>query len=198
MKKYQLLLFCVLFVLNVNIAHSEGSSAVNDRAWYIPDYAKIQFAGNIGFLSIGPGYEIFDNIMQLDIMYGYVPHFIGGTTIHSLVLKNTFLPYSFKISNIVVTPIIGFTVNFDLGRHNSEHVFSKKYPDGYYKTNSVHFTGYAGCKVFYGLSDKSFIKGLDFYAEVGAVDVSYKYYLSSDEVKFIDILSMAMGMNFYF
>ena len=198
MKKLRIHLLSVFIFLNVSIIYSQDSSVADKKAWYIPDYAKIQFAGNIGFLSIGPGYKIFDNVLQSDILYGFVPHFLGGTTIHSLVLKNTIMPYGFKINNIVITPMAGFTVNFDLGSHNSEHVFSKKYPDGYYKTNAIHFTGYAGCKIFYGLDDKAFIKGLDFYGEVGSVDVSLKYYMGTDEIRFIDILSLALGMNFYF
>jgi hypothetical protein len=197
MKKFLFFLVTVFIILNVNITHSQDSSSVNERAWYIPDYAKIQFAGNIGFISIGPGYKIFDNVIQSDILYGFVPHFIGGTTIHSLVLKNTLLPYGFKLYDFVITPIAGFTINFDLGNHNSNHVFSQKYPDDYYKTNSIHYTIYIGCKIFYGLNDNSFINGLDFYAEVGTVDISLKYQISNN-VKLIDILSLALGMNFYF
>ena len=48
----------------------------------VPHYAKLQFAGGIGFLSAGIGYQSKNKRLQYDLMYGYVPESLGGVEIH--------------------------------------------------------------------------------------------------------------------
>ena len=37
----------------------------------LPDYLKIQYAGNIGFISLGTGYSFFSDKINMDVFYGY-------------------------------------------------------------------------------------------------------------------------------
>ena len=100
--------------------------------WYKPDYTKLQYAGNIGFMSIGAGYNWWKNIAQTDFIYGYVPESKGNTTIHTFTLKNTFGLYQFTIfQKYNLSPILGFSASFEPGE-NSFASIPEKYTDCYY------------------------------------------------------------------
>ena len=60
----------------------------------IPDHGTLQFAGGIGFLSGGIGYDSKTKRIQTDILYGYVPQKLGGVTIHSITGKFTWIAVS--------------------------------------------------------------------------------------------------------
>ena len=43
-----------------------------------PDFVTTQYAGSIGFVSVGAGYNIFKDKARTSLQYGYVPHSEGG------------------------------------------------------------------------------------------------------------------------
>lgn len=196
MKKGLNYILLVMFFIAASGAYSNENPTSMEKRWYVPDYVKAQFAGNIGFISVGAGYNLLSNLIQSEILYGYVPSSIGGSTIHTLALKNSFLIYDYTFSKYILTPYAGFTTNLEMGG-NSDGFFSEKYDDGYYKTNAIHFTFFTGGKIFYPVSNTSFIKGLDIFAEVGTVDIYLWYLINSENVKPGDIFSLALGMNVY-
>ena len=49
-----------------------------------PDHIKIQYAGGMGFISIGAGYSTKNQKLEGDLYYGYLPESIGGVSIHSI------------------------------------------------------------------------------------------------------------------
>jgi hypothetical protein len=196
MKRALNYILLVTLCIAANSAYSNEKLSSVERAWYVPDYIKAQFAGNTGFISIGAGYNLFGDLVQSDILYGYVPSSIGGNTIHTLAQKNSFLIYDYKFSKYALSPYAGFTINLELGG-NSDGFFSEKYPDGYYKTNAIHFTFFIGGKIFYKLSGESALKGVDFFTEIGTVDTYLWYGITSEHLKPKDILSMALGLNIY-
>ena len=78
-----------------------------------PNHAKIQFAGNIGVLSAGVGYNFFSGKMQSDLFYGFVPEAIGGVDIHTIAYKNNFKIFQYPIATkLSLTHSIGFSLNY--------------------------------------------------------------------------------------
>lgn len=72
-----------------------------EKAWYEPDYAKMQFAGNLGVLSVGVGYQLFNKVVYTELLYGYVPVSISkANEIHLISIKNTFPLYRKKIREL--------------------------------------------------------------------------------------------------
>lgn len=55
-------LIALLFFTN---ASAQDSTIVKKSAWYVPDYAKLQFAGNIGFFSVGIGYKFLSDHLSM-------------------------------------------------------------------------------------------------------------------------------------
>ncbi|MEI9808825.1 MAG: hypothetical protein WDO16_13705 [Bacteroidota bacterium] len=81
------LLFIYFFILPFFAAAQQRTGF----ARLIPQHIKLQFAGSIGFLSAGFGYESPNKRFQGDFFYGYVPESVGGVTIHSVTAKLTWM-----------------------------------------------------------------------------------------------------------
>ncbi|MFQ3297768.1 MAG: hypothetical protein ACI921_001761, partial [Polaribacter sp.] len=116
-KKILLPLVALLFLSNT---FAQDAILIQDKAkekaWYEPDYAKMQFAGNLGVLSVGVGYQLFNKVVYTELLYGYVPVSISkANEIHLISIKNTFPLYRKKIGNYTVSPIAGFTGSLETG-----------------------------------------------------------------------------------
>ncbi len=173
-------------------------STIKKKSWYLPDYGKIQFAGNIGFFSVGFGYQFLNNRLYSELLYGYVPESISkAEKIHTITIKNTFPILNKEIKTIILSPITGFTASLETG-NNSFLILPDKYPKGYYSTNAFHFTLFIGAKVHKNFINSKTIKGSDLYFELGTVDTYLWYAILSKEVKINQIFSSAIGINLYF
>lgn len=190
------LLVALLFFHN---AFSQDSTLIKDKAMFcIPDYVKTQFAGNIGFLSVGFGYKFLNNHLYSELLYGYVPVSISkAEQIHTITIKNTFPVFTKKFNIIALSPITGFTASFETG-NNSFLILPDKYPKGYYGTNAFHFTFFVGASVHKDFINLKIIKGADLYFELGTVDTYLWWAITSKEVKVNKIVSSAIGINLYF
>ena len=195
MKKNRILII-LLSILFINPIFSNKIIEKNQKKWYMPDYAKLQFAGNIGFFSIGIGYTFFNGLLASDLLYGYVPEFIANTKIHTITKKNTFSFLNKNIKNYILSPITGFTISYETG-NNSFLLLPDRYPEGYYFTNAFHSTFFLGGKIHKNFDPKSKIKGIDFYIELGTVDLYLYYFFLSKELKIYDIFSLALGVNIH-
>lgn len=169
------------------------------KSWYVPDYASLQFAGNIGFLSTGVGYEVYRNIWYLEFLYGYVPASIAeSNSIHLATIKNTFPIFTKEIGkNLTISPIAGLTVTYDIGAKTFTTLPSQ-FPKGYYVSNAIHFTAFGGVKLHKDFENTNFFKGIDFYYELGTVESYLWYAITSESVSFGDAFSSSIGINVYF
>lgn len=186
----------VLFFSN---SYGQETFSVKEKSWYVPDYVKAQFAGNIGLFSVGAGYQLFDGVLYSELLYGFVPKSASkADNIHLITIKNTFPIYRKKISeNLTITPIAGITTTLDIGT-NSFTTLPSKYPEGYYFPTAVHFTLFGGALIHKDFKKPKIFKGVDFYIEFGTVETYLWYALTLDEVDLLDVFSADIGVNFYF
>ena len=188
-----LLLFFVIIQTLAN-----DSIGVKIKKWYIPDYTKIQYAGNIGFISTGVGYKLLNDNLHLELIYGLVPKSISNAKdIHTFTVKNSYSISSKRIKAIKISPMLGFSTSYETG-NNSFYKLSDKYPEDYYNTNAFHFTFFFGPKANRNFKNSKIIKEVDVYYELGTVDNYLWYAITSKEIKTNQILSSAIGFNFYF
>lgn len=185
-----------LLVLSQNI-FAQKSEIQKKNHWLVPDYAKVQFAGNIGFLSAGIGYQFFNEKLNTELIYGYVPQEYAHIQIHTITTKNTFQVIRKSFHGLEWSPYLGFTFSYETG-NNSFVELPDQYPEGYYSSNAFHLCILGGLSVKKELDPKYFIKGIGFYAEGVAVDSFLWYMVSSREIHFTQVVSLALGMNFYF
>ncbi|WP_025763705.1 hypothetical protein [Dyadobacter tibetensis] len=197
--KKSILIFC-LFLSHLAWAQQPVDSLIIDK-WYMPDHLKLQFAGNIGFLSGGPGYISRNHTLETDILLGYVPKIVGGDALISLTAKTTYSPWRIDLKNAryIVPFSIGAYLNYTFGPQ-----FDSKWPDyypkGYYWwATSIRPGAYAGGKVGRKVQNRNKIKGVELYYEVGTYDLLLvSYVLNPNYLKPHDILSLSLGMKIGF
>lgn len=188
-----------ILVLFFNNSYAQEAISVKEKSWYVPDYVKAQFAGNIGLFSVGAGYQLFDKVLYSELLYGFVPESASrADNIHLITIKNTFPLYRKVIGeNLTITPIAGFTTTLDIGT-NSFTTLPSIYPEGYYVPTAVHFTLFGGAMVHKDFKKPKFFKGVDFYVEFGTVETYLWYAFATKEVDLVDVFSLDLGVNFYF
>jgi hypothetical protein len=188
-----------IIVLFFSNSYAQEAISVKEKSWYVPDYVKAQFAGNIGLVSVGAGYQLFDKVLYTELLYGFVPKSASkADNIHLITIKNTFPIYRKQIGeNLSITPIAGIATTLDIGT-NTFTTLPSKYPDGYYFPTAVHFTLYGGALIHKDFKKPKIFKGVDFYLEFGTVETYLWYALTLKEVDLLDVFSADIGVNFYF
>lgn len=161
------------------------------RPGITPDHLKLQYAGSIGFISVGAGYEWAKKKIHGDLYYGYVPAGVGGVDIHSVSAKFTWLPVSKKLENDVKLDLLttGFLVNYAFGRNY--HLFSRtKYSFVYYG-----FPTAAHVAVFLGGAISR--KKLGLYYELGITDRDLSSYVTNaNAIGFFEIVNIGIGARY--
>ena len=164
----------------------------------IPDYMKVQYAGNIGFFSLGTGYSFLKDKINMDVFYGFVPARIGGKDIHMITQKNTLSPISIKLGDsYTFFPLsAGILINFALG-DNYVLKWPSHYPQGYYRPTACYTGEFLGMRLKkkkdYGLA-----KEWEIYIEVGTLTPYLHACIENDYIKIKDILNLAIGSSFHF
>jgi hypothetical protein len=181
------LLGCILFPM---LLPAQGGKGVQR---FLPHHVKLQFAGGIGFLSAGFGYETKNKKMQADLYYGYVPESAGGIEIHSVTGKFTWLPLSREYKNTVRVDLLtaGVLINYAFGRQY--FLFSpENYPLKYYGLpTAAHIGFFAGGGIRY--------KKTALYYELGTTDkILGSYVRNVRSLAFTDIFNIAIGARVAF
>jgi hypothetical protein len=194
-------MLCLIICISGNSfsqSFSKINSVMKEKKWYKPDYFKIQYAGNIGFMSLGLGYDWWREIAQSDLLYGYVPVNHGNATIHTFTIKNTFRLYEFKILNKYnLSPTFGFSVSLEPGE-NSYMRIPNRYPEGYYTSNSFYACLNAGIKSHLVFKYERRFSAMDLYFEINTL-ADYAYYnIVAQEDRSNKIFSIALGVNMFF
>ncbi len=145
------------------------------RKWYLPDYTKLHYAGEIGFISVGVGKEFFKKKNgELDIFLGYLPESIGGDNIVTAAFKFHYFPWKKEIfkQRYELEPLTLGAIGYHaLGEHLNRLSNKDLYPDGYYWwTTGFRFGPIIGSRI-----SKEFENGklekLWLYYELGTNDL---------------------------
>lgn len=193
----RLVLLLPILITALEACANPGDST-QSRRWYIPDYVPLQFAGNIGLFSLGAGYTSKHQTYQLSLSYGYVPYSVAQTDIHTITVKNNFpLTWYGLKNNQMLIPYLGLGLSAEVGG-NAFFKMPSHFPDSYYDApKNLRILAYGGARLQHLFSeDFSFLRGVEFYAEAGTVDVYLWYKTLSSEIKFSQVFSLALGINF--
>lgn len=178
------------------ISHSSKKIRISKNS-IIPDHNKIQYAGGIGFISAGLGYN-FGKIYEITFMLGLQNKFFGESMepIITTSIKNNFnLFHPYIISKkICIIPTVGLSINWGFSYNSFEEL-----PSYYYFQNRINFSPYVGLKFRYHLNNKKYYKkAVELYFELGTTNEYIHYYLDTEYVKMHDIINLAIGASIYF
>jgi len=186
-----------ILLLVVCIMHWEDLHAQKDTVpnrFLRPDYLNTQFAGNMGLLSIGAGFQWKSIGYDLTLLYGYVPKQFSTREVHTFALRNTF-----SLSKRGQNPLhtfrthAGLGILFETGNHSS-WTLPDVFPEGYYFTNSLHVSLYLGTS--YAYRGWQFRK-VELYAEVGTLGRYLYYFVKSPTIDAAHVFNLSTGMKFY-
>ena len=151
---------------------------VDRFGWYVPDFAKLQTGGFAGLFSVGTGYAAFDDILNVSLLYGYVPEWHAEVSVHSLHLTAAGRPFDFELRPLRVVPIyLGAGLLHTWGEDYFVRL-PERYASGYYPPTGLHWTAHIGTEIDYvprgGLFERHGV-----YAELTTVDTLFFAYVEN-------------------
>lgn len=196
MKEWYIKLLVIMGLLVFKTADAQDSA--KHQLW--PDHIKIQFAGGIGFFSVGAGWSNKKQWLEGDIYYGYVPKAVGGINIHSFTGKVTVHPVPAVGRKKIQLRLFsaGVLINYTLGKQYFGFTPSN-YPYEYYNfPTSLHAGGFVGGEVSRKLGDKT-VKKAGLYYEVITFDRELISYLDNHKaLRISDIINLGVGLKLEF
>jgi hypothetical protein len=162
----------------------------------IPAYAKVQYAGSIGFISLGLGYGFLKNRINTEIMYGYVPATKGGP-LDIATFRLICNPFAFNLTqsiSLIPINISGF-VSYHFGDQFYVKLPQQYYRDYYKWSSAIRYHAGFGSMVAY--KSKHNGHGFAVYYEFNTNDLYVKSLRANSTLNLGDILSLGMGVKIY-
>lgn len=192
-------LFATLFLAQTNTARAQFPQKL------IPKSVLSQYAGSIGFLSVGAGYELFKNDRgSLDLMYGFVPKGKGGR-LHIGTVKFAYRPFEVKLNDWAklypVNP--GAFISYHFGPRFDFQWDKDTYEKGYYWWSTAlrpHISLGTEVKIdTRKLAPSLKIKSLSVYSEFNTNELYLvSYYQNAGTLSVADIFKLGFGVRVAF
>ena len=159
-------------------------------------HAKAQFAGSIGFLSLGAGRS--GKKLEADLWYGYVPKSLGGVPIHAVTAKATWLPVKpVYWKGVVLRPLsLGGFVSYTPG--SQYFLFNpEQYPFDYYSYPTAGHIGlFAGGQMAIQPQKMPRLGQWAVYYELGTTDVRVaSYFTNTSSLTLPDLFTLGFGIK---
>lgn len=192
--KNYFLLITIGWVLSLPLKAADSLFSKNP---ILPQHFTLQYAGNIGLISVGIGAEPITDRLVSELFVGYTPKYIADADIVTLSQKFTYRMYNLVGRNIPsLFPTVGASINLETGK-NSLLQLPEKYPKGYYGTKALTFGLFAGSSYQKTLPPDGFLKRVEGYAEVGTLGTYLFYNIKRKEYFNPDIWSLSLGIRLY-
>jgi hypothetical protein len=168
------------------------ASAMGSSSPWLPDFMRMQYAGQAGMLSIGSGYSWWHRHAEVSANYGYVPLLVADRRVHILSERNALrLGESLALEPIVA----GVTANVTLG--NRYQLFLPEAQRDYYWPDALYFWFFAGPRLAYLPSQPALFRGIGAQIEAGTINQYIRSYRNNRDVDLADILSLSLSAQIY-
>jgi hypothetical protein len=166
----------------------------------IPSHTKIQYAGGMGLLSIGAGWDYGkNNQWETDVFFGILPKYSTDKTKVTFTLKQNFIPWKKHFNeHFSLDPLAcGLYVNtiFDGDFWVSE---PDKYPSNYYSfSTKMRFSIYVGQRLTYKIPENKrfFSKSVTVFYELSTNDLYMVSAFTNSYLKPKDYLRLSFGLK---
>lgn len=167
----------------------------------VPRHYKLQFAGSMGLLSFGPGWEYGKHHQwETDIYIGFLPKYSTSENKLTLTLKQNYIPWTNKPlgKHLAIDPLtVSLYVNSILG----DEFWTKepsKYPGGYYGFSTrVRFNLSMGQRFVYFIPNerRKYSKSVTFFYELATSDLYVASAFNNRYLKLKDIIHLSLGLK---
>ncbi|MBQ1973964.1 MAG: hypothetical protein II222_06485 [Paraprevotella sp.] len=181
----------------------EIRKANRERQWQrlIPTHLKLQYAGSIGFMSLGVGWSYGkSNQWETDLMFGFVPKYDSDKNKLVFTVKQSYIPWivrfgdsDFNFKPLACGVFFSSVLTGDFWISEPD-----RYPGGYYNF-STRFRAniFLGQRItyFHPREKRTYIQGCSLYYEFSACDADLVTFFGDKCIKIEDILSLALGLK---
>jgi len=166
----------------------------------IPTHTKMQFAGGMGLLSFGAGWDYGkNNQWETDVFLGILPKYSTDKTKVTFTLKQNFIPWKKQLNeHFSLDPFAcGLYVNtiFDGDFWVSE---PDKYPSDYYSfSTKMRFNIFVGQRITFKIPDEKrfFSKSLTLFYEISTNDLYMVSAFTNSYLTPKDYLRLSFGLK---
>lgn len=168
----------------------------------IPTQFVMQNAGNMGYLSVGIGWDYGKHRQwETDLLFGYVPKHDSTRGKLTMTLKENFIPWSIDMKRgWSIEPLTtSIYINTVYG-HEFWKSQPNRYPDAYYDFMSTKFRlnvaiGQRFTKTFPTRRNKVFAKSISFFYELSSCDLYIRSFVIDRGTKLEDIVGLSLGVR---
>lgn len=174
------------------------------RHWasLIPTHSLVQYAGNMGLLSVGMGWDYGRHRQwETALLLGYLPKFQSHRGKMTMTVKASFVPWNFYLRHgWMYEPLsCGLYANTVFGSEFWSHQPSR-YPDKYYPflSTKVRFNVFVGQRagIIVPKSRRKMVKSIMAFYEISTCDLYVRSFVQDSSLRFWDILSLSLGLKF--
>jgi hypothetical protein len=185
----------LIFLLNVLAASGQEHKKL------VPDFGVVQYAGSIGYVSAGFGYDILKSKARFSTHFGIVPENLGGT-LGIISAKLYFKPATITIRNrLRMNPFdIGIMGSYTYGRNLEARWPEGVYPKGYYWWNPA-LRAHLGMEssLTYEFKKDHCLHSISGYVEFNTNELYFVSFIQNiHTVSFWDIVKIGIGGRVYF
>ncbi len=167
----------------------------------IPRYAKMQYAGSMGLISLGTGWNYGKKDQwETDLMFGWIPQYSTEHGKLCITLKENFTPWEIKLGEkgFFLEPLsCGIYVNSVL----DDDFWVKepgKYPNAYYNfSTKVRFNFFVGQRISYEIpaEKRKQTKLISFFYEISSNELYIISAVGNSYLKPTDYLHLSLGVK---
>lgn len=165
----------------------------------IPRYTKLQFAGSMGMLSVGTGWNYGKDHWETDFMLGLVPRNSDRHAMATISLKQNYIPWHiplherFSLEPLTCGLYINTLLDKDFWVRNPD-----RYPSGYYTFSTrIRTHIFVGQRITLNLkSKKRWNKSISLFYELSTCDLYLISAVTNHYLKPSDYLSLSFGAKF--
>lgn len=188
-------IICALVLIHA-LFQSYGQDRKRQVGKLIPDYAQIQFAGNLGLVSAGAGYNMVRDKLHIGLLDGYVPPSGNRRGINIISIKGSYDIIKLDVlKNKRLVPYSGLAVSYET-TGNSFILLPDYYDARYYNPTAIRTSVFVGGKIEIPTGNNG--QRLDLCIESGTMDVYLYHYFRNKGLNFTEMFSGAIGLAWHF
>lgn len=173
------------------------------RHWaaLIPTHTVMQYAGNMGLLSAGIGWEYGKRQQwETELLFGFLPKYNSSRGKMTMTLKENYIPWHLTFKRwLRLDPLTcGLYCNTVFGPEFWAHQ-PKRYPEKYYNflSTKLRLNVFMGQRigVIIPHNRRKYVKNIMFFYEVSTCDLYIRAMFMDKTIKITDITSLSLGIR---
>ena len=192
---------CLIFLMGYSLMLAAQNKVI---ARLIPHEMTIQYAGNIGIVSVGPTWNYAKNdCLETTLLLGFVPAYHNYESTVCLSVREMYTPWRLNVGvseRISFCPVsLGIMASVTFGE-DFWLVEPNYYPDNYYGlSTALRFFVLLSQQFDFKIENYSArIKQISFYYQANTYDLRIVDFFNSKYLKLYDIIGFALGLKIHF